>query len=115
MNKEELIKVCNRNIWLAEDNEEYNINDYVFYFLNIQSIDGVIDFFEHGNHAIRTGVIYDGRLALIQQVNGGDEYLAIKRVNGKLVKFESISMELILERRGRQGTIDYIRYNLLQE
>lgn len=88
---------------------DYELTDRSFAF--IDSLEELREKFLHGNWAINVGFIYDN-LAFINQVNGGDEWTAIKKFPDGLIMFESISMELILEQSGElkwRGLIDRLR------
>lgn len=61
------------------------------------------EFFESGNWCLGQAIIYK-ELCFIQQVNGGDEWLTIKRFpNGNIEDFESISWALIIKKDGVEG------------
>lgn len=47
--------------------------------------------FEHGNWCLGQAFVYND-LCFINQVDGGDEWLTIKRFDDEVIKFESISM-----------------------
>lgn len=53
-------------------------------------------FFRHGNWCLGQAVIYKN-LCFIQQVNGGDEWLTIKKFDTGIKAFESISFERIIK------------------
>lgn len=63
--------------------------------------------FEHGNWAARTGFVLDD-LAFVQQISGGDEWLALKRGGNGWCNFESISFEHMIERNGVEHCKRYI-------
>jgi hypothetical protein len=92
--------VCDRNPWLG-NYREYPAHDYPYCMEEIDDLDTLTERFDHGNWSIRTGFLYGG-LAFVQQVNGGDEWLALRQTApGEWESFESISMEHILQNRGR--------------
>jgi hypothetical protein len=62
------------------------------------SDDELLDKFEHGNWCVGQA-FYRGDLCFVQQVNGGDEWLAIKQD----VPFESVSFGRIIQTHGRQA------------
>lgn len=78
-------------------------------FYECSSIDELIEKFRHGNWCVGNAFIFEN-LALIQQLNGGDEYLAIL----DHVVFDSISFEWILRKHGADYTRNYI-HNLLYQ
>lgn len=97
----EIIQACQSNAWLS-DWREYPDYDYDYSFKEYESPEELKDFFEHGNWGIRTGAIF-GDLAFVQQVNGGDEWLTMKKEDGQYKTFESVSFDAILQREGEQG------------
>lgn len=61
------------------------------------------EFFEAGNWCLGQAIIY-GDICFIQQVNGGDEWLTIKRFpDGNIDGFESISWRYIIKKDGVEG------------
>lgn len=101
--RRQLINVCQHNPWLKyggipfEDDPYFEL-DSPFSFWQTESIDALEAFFAHGNWAIRNGVVFHD-LAFINQVNGGDEWLTLKRFDGGWLDFESITFADII----RQG------------
>lgn len=102
-----LIKVCDQNIWL-KNYGEYPAHDYPYSFKEINKLDELSEIMKHGNWSIRTGIIFGGNLAFVQQVNGGDEWLALKQEDGKWQSFDSISLEHILRHSGTDRFHEYI-------
>jgi hypothetical protein len=93
----DLIVACNKNPWLAD--REYDLSDYCYSFREVSGVGELQELFDHGNWALRTGYILND-LAFVQQVDGGDEWLALKYEGGRWRDFESISFEHILKRDG---------------
>lgn len=105
----QLRKVVEKNIWLATG--AYAEDDPLFeaeYQLNIvetYDLDLLIDYFAHGNWALRDGIVF-GDLCFIQQVNGGDEWATFKfdhenntwDIGTRLGSFESISFGHMIDR-----------------
>lgn len=92
---------CQRNGWLrvggyAWQDDPY-LEEYPYAFVATKNIDDLRGFFEHGNWAIRQGIVYDN-LAFIQQVDGGDEWWTLKRSGDSWIDFESISCGGMIER-----------------
>ena len=107
MNIGNLTAVCDNNLWLG-DYREYPTYDYGYSFEEIADLKTLAERFEHGNWSIRTGFLYGG-LAFVQQVNGGDEWLALRQTApGEWESFESISMEHVLQNRGRYAFEKYV-------
>lgn len=98
----DLIAACNKNPWLADP--ENDLFGYEYSFREVSGMDELRDIFIHGNWAIRTGYVLKD-LAFIQQANGGDEWLTLKKENGQWRDFESISFRAILVNQGE----DYFR------
>jgi len=66
------------------------------------------EFFKAGNWCLGQAVIYKN-LCFIQQVDGGDEWLTIKRFsNGKVKDFESVSFERMIKDREFNGYLKAI-------
>lgn len=102
----QIIDACKKNPWL-NDLVEYPLYDYPYYFERISSAEEMHEVMYHGNMSIRTGYLYRD-LAFIQQVNGGDEWLALKKENGNYASFESISFRGIILRDGDEGFYSYL-------
>jgi len=87
---------CQENIWLKTGGVEFEDDpymelDYPFGVFNCESLKQLEQKLGQGGWAIRSCFAYD-RLAFVNQVNGGDEWLAIyKHDDGRLEDFESIT------------------------
>lgn len=94
--------ICQQNGYLMRAGfdwqEDPYLEEYPYEFDRCFSIDDLQDFFRHGNWAIRQGVVY-GDLAFIQQVNGGDEWWALKQVGDGWLPFENVSFGRITKDR----------------
>ena len=90
--KKRLIKECNNNPWLADD--FYPLHDYSYSFTEINTIKDLFEYFKQGNRPIRAVVLFDN-FAFVNQVNGGDEWLALIDDTEQWKTFESISFEYI--------------------
>ena len=102
-----LSAVCDKNPWLG-NYLEYPDYDYGYTFEELANMETLMDRMEHGNWSIRTGFIYES-LAFVQQVNGGDEWLTLRKTApGEWESFESISMEHILRSRGEDDFAEYV-------
>ena len=77
-----------------------------FSFLNSDSLDALFEYFRSGPHAIREGVVFK-RLAFVQQVDMGDEWLVLKREfddeSGEpfWIPFESYSFQSVAKCKAR--------------
>lgn len=77
-----------------------------FSLYNSDSLDALFEYFRSGPYAIREGVIFE-RLAFVQQVDMGDEWLVLKREfdeeSGEAfwIPFESYSLESIVKSKAR--------------
>lgn len=89
-----LEEACQKNGWLMRGGYDWQddpyLEEYPYSFSTTDSIDGLRGFFESGNWAIRQGVCYKD-LAFVQQVNGGDEWWTLKKVDDGWLDFESIT------------------------
>ena len=85
---------CQENGWLMRGGYDWQddpyLEEYPYEFCTASDMESLTSFFEHGNWAIRQGVVFDD-LAFIQQVNGGDEWWTLKRDGDGWVDFESVS------------------------
>ena len=90
---------CQENGWLMRGGYDWQddpyLEEYPYEFCTAPDMESLTSFFEHGNWAIRQGIVFDD-LAFIQQVNGGDEWWALKRDGDGWVDFESVSCEHII-------------------
>ena len=86
---------CQENGWLRIGGYDWQddpfMEEYPYEFASLGSIEELREFAQHGNWAIRQGVVY-GDLAFIQQVNGGDEFWTLKRDGDSWMDFESVSL-----------------------
>lgn len=73
-------------------------------FYRCRDVDELLDKFEHGNWCLGSSC-WLGELCFIQQVDGGDEWLTIKRN----LAFESISWGHILKQHGREYARGLVR------
>lgn len=91
---EKLERKCQENGWLMRGGygwqDDPYLEEYPYEFCTAPDREALTSFFEHGNWAIRQGVVFDD-LAFIQQVNGGDEWWTLKRDGEGWVDFESVS------------------------
>lgn len=104
-----LVLSCLKNRWLARGislprrNATPTTN---FSLFNSDSINVLFEYFRSGPHAIREGVVF-GRLAFVQQVDMGDEWLVLKREfddeSGEpfWIPFESYSLQSIVKSKAR--------------
>lgn len=97
----ELTSACQRNGWLMRGGYDWQddpyLEDYPYEFCRAESIEDLTAFMAQGNWAIRQGILYED-LAFINQVNGGDEWWALKRTDDGWLGFESASCALVIER-----------------
>lgn len=73
-------------------------------FTECKTVDELIDKFRRGNWSLGTAFWYED-LCFINQVNGGDEWLTIR----KDIAFDSVSCRLIIMKYGSEGFKDHIR------
>ena len=98
---DELIKKCQENAWLKRGgvmfkDDPFAEDDYKYSFKQNDTIEELKECLNFD--AIRQGCIYKN-LALINQVNGGDEWWAVKKFDdGELVAFESITTQPFIDR-----------------
>lgn len=96
----QLVKKCQSNPWLKVGGIDFEDDfliesDYNYGFTEIDSLEELKEFFNHGNWSIRQGAVYKN-LAFINQVNGGDEWWTLKNFDGEWISFESITFRLII-------------------
>ncbi|MDQ0896353.1 MULTISPECIES: hypothetical protein [unclassified Paenibacillus] len=96
-----------QNPWIRVANDPPFTRSSSFY--ECSSIDELIEKFSQGNWCVGNAFTFEN-LALIQQVDGGNEYLAIL----DHVVFDSISFQAILRKRGEEYTRNYIN-NILHQ
>ena len=70
-------------------------------FIVIEKQEQLKKFFEHSNWCLGQAVIFRN-LCFIQQVNGGDEWLTIKKFKNETKDFESISFERIINENPKE-------------
>ncbi|WP_066460131.1 hypothetical protein [Anaerotruncus rubiinfantis] len=102
----QIIDACKKNPWL-NNFADYPLYDYPYCFKQIHSAEEMYAVMYHGNMSVRTGYLYKD-LAFIQQANGGDEWLALRKENGAYTSFESISFRGIILRDGDAGFYNYL-------
>ena len=94
-----LVEKCQENGWLKVGGFDWQddpfLEEYPYEFSRTDSVDRLREALGSGNWAIRQGFCYRD-LAFIQQVNGGDEWWALKRDGDGWVDFESVSCEHII-------------------
>ena len=93
--REKLIEKLDENYWLGNE-EEYPKYDYSYNFTEINNIKELYEYFLKGNRAIRAGVLFED-LTFVNQVNAGDEWLALRDYIDEWKTFESISFGYIAE------------------
>ncbi len=99
---EDLIKACEGRVRPGPD--EYPAHDYPWGIKEVADVNELIDAFDYGNWSVRTGFVL-GDLAFIEQVSGGNEWLALKRDSGEWKSFDSVSFYHMLRHSGE----DYCR------
>lgn len=102
----EIIEGCRGNHWLS-DWGSYPTSDYNYSFRTVKTTEELKGVFEECSWSIRTVLIY-ADLAFVQQVNGGDEWLTLKKENGTYQSFESVSFSLIIARDGDVRFHEYL-------
>lgn len=116
--KKEITEKMQQNPWLKRggvdfEEDPFMESDYVFgnYYV-CETLEELKKAFLYGNWAIRQGFIYQS-LALINQINGGDEWWTIKKFpDGEIIAFESCSMKRIIESEPEGYFEDYINQML---
>lgn len=93
--QKKLEAVCQRNFWLKRgglpfEDDPFMELDYDYSFVEIKTVSVLKMYFEHGNWAIRNGVVYKD-LVFINQVNAGDEWWTLKKSGEDYIPFESIT------------------------
>ena len=105
--EEELWAKCQENGWLKTGGEMFEDNpwaeeDYTFSAYECQSLMELRNAFLYGNWSIRQCFVYKD-LAFINQINAGDEWLALKKqADGKLQEFDSITMVAVINNTKEQ-------------
>ncbi len=98
------IRIGKKNRWIGQANDPPLTTQSFHPCLSDAEL---LDKFEHGNWCLGQA-FFRGDLCFIQQLNDGDEWLAIKRD----VPFESVSFGRIIETKGRdaaQALLDRMR------
>lgn len=100
---EELVGKCQDNPWLKVGGVVFEDDlcmeeDYKYCFSECESIVILLSQIAKGNWSIRQGFVYNS-LAFINQVDGGDEWWAVKKFSdGTLKSFDSITFEGMIKR-----------------
>lgn len=103
ISKEEYIKMAQSNPWLMIggidfEDDPFMEEDYGYQLTYVSNPDDLLKKIGHGNWAIRQAFGY-GSLVFANQVNGGDEWLALKKFpDGKIISFDSITFEDMIKR-----------------
>lgn len=104
-----LVLSCLKNRWLARGispDRRSTTPTQDFYLLNSDSLDALLEYFRSEPHALRDGVVFE-RLAFVQQIDMGDEWLVLKREFDEgtgepfWVPFESYSFASIIKSKAR--------------
>lgn len=105
-----LIEACEQRIpfdpLVAPSDQQWGIR-------RVADSEELVQKFEHGNWAARTGFVLDD-LAFVEQVGGGNEWLALRRDEQVWQTFESISFGHMIEKNGTEHCREYI-FNLQNE
>ena len=99
-----LVAACEDRVRPAP--HEYPAHDYQWGIKEVDCVEELLDVFEHGNWSVRTGFVLDD-LAFIEQVSGGNEWLALKLDEGEWKSFDSISFYHMLEKDGYLSATTY--------
>lgn len=108
ISKDEYIKAVQQNTWLkiggvAFQEDPFMEQDYGYELTYCSNVEDLLKKIGRGNWAIRQAFGY-GSLVFANQVNGGDEWLAIKKFkSGKIKLFDSIPFENMI-REGKAWT-----------
>lgn len=104
-----LALACLQNRWLSrgiQPTDPSTPPSEQFSFFNSDSLESLREYFRSGSHRIREGIVF-GRLAFVQQVDLGDEWLVLRRMfdeeSGESFwkPFESYSLSRIVESQAR--------------
>jgi len=106
--EEELTDAQRLNVWLRDKGEEdpYPTWDYGYTFYECKTLQELKQAFLYGNWSIRQCFTFKN-LAFVNQVNAGDEWWTVKKLNGVVLAFESISMIPVI-RKAEGYFEDYI-------
>ncbi len=106
-----LALACLQNRWLncgIQPTDPSTSPSEQFSFFNSDSLKSLREYFRSGSHRIREGIVF-GRLAFVQQVDFGDEWLVLRHMfdeeSGESFwkPFESYSLSRIVESQARFG------------
>lgn len=104
-----LVLSCLKSRWLARGISPDRRNTTPtqdFSLLNSDSLDALLEYFCSGPHALRDGVVFE-RLAFVQQIDMGDEWLVLKREFDEetgesfWVPFESYALANVIKSKAR--------------
>lgn len=116
---EELVQKCQGNDcikhrgWAFADDPLMEW-DSPYSFVQIDDIEALELYFEHGNWSVRSGVIYRD-LAFIQQANGGDEWWTLKKGPEGYEAFESVTFGPMIRQGEFQGFIESLTNASLEQ
>jgi hypothetical protein len=108
---------CEESIFISDEALREDClceEDYEFTLTQINTLDKLEMFFDHGNWSIRQGVVYKD-LAFINQVNGGDEWWTLKQDGEEWVAFESCTMRPIIHRGEFRKMIRDMRKSTMEQ
>lgn len=98
-----LVKKCQDNVWIKERGAAFGDDPFLeldspYSFCKTDDIESLKKHFEHGNWAIRNGIVYKD-LVFVNQVDGGDEWWTLKLdpETNEYVGFESVSFRTIIK------------------
>ncbi len=110
--EEELTAKQQENSWLRDRGKEdgiytqYPTSDYSYTYYECKTIDELKAAFLYGNWAIRQCFTYKN-LAFINQINAGDEWWTLKKFDGRLLYFDSITMIRTINHETKTWTEDF--------
>jgi predicted DNA-binding protein YlxM (UPF0122 family) len=111
---EENVFVRSHNSYYASDGDpsiDSNKDDYGLSFHYVETIEDLKKAFMSGYDALRQVLIYKDLVFVNSTLGGGWEAWTLKRFGSELVDFESISMQLIIERGATQdGKVTFEQY-----
>jgi len=105
----DLINACIDRVRLAP--REYPVRDYPWGIQKVSSMFELMEKLGYDNYSVRTGFVLDN-LAFVEQVSGGNEWLALKLDGGEWKSFESISYQIMLHKHGANYCKDYLEHLL---
>ncbi len=109
-----LMDKCQKNPWLKlhglpfEDDPDFEA-DSPYVFSEIRTIEILEMFFDHGNWSIRQGVVHRD-MVFINQVNGGDEWWALKQDGNSYISIESVSFKPMIRGNRFKKYISRLRH-----